>query len=37
MKRLIQAEEMEKEGKIKEYDEGFTVEILGCEIFNNVR
>ena len=34
--RLISIEEMEKEGKIKEYDDGFVVEILGLEIFNNV-
>lgn len=34
--RLISIEEMEKEGKIKEYDDGFVVEILGFEIFNNV-
>ena len=34
--RLISIEEMEKEGKIKEYDDGFVIEILGLEIFNNV-
>lgn len=34
--RLISIEEMEKEGKIKEYDDGFVIEILGFEIFNNV-
>ena len=34
--RLIPIEEMEKEGKIKEYDDGFVIEILGLEIFNNV-
>ena len=34
--RLISIEEMEQEGKIKEYDNGFVIEILGFEIFNNV-
>lgn len=34
--RLISIEEMEKEGKIKEYNDGFVIEILGFEIFNNV-
>ena len=34
--RLISIEEMEKEGKIKEYDDGFVIEILDFEIFNNV-
>ena len=28
---------MEKEGKVKEYDDGIIVEILGFEIFNNVK
>ncbi len=37
VKRLISLEEMEKEGKIKEYDQGFIIEILGFEIFNNVK
>ena len=35
--RLISIEEMEKEGKIKEYDDGIVIEILGFEIFNNVK
>jgi hypothetical protein len=35
--RLISIEEMEREGKIKEYDDGYTVELLGFEIFNNVK
>ena len=34
--RLISIEEMEQEGKIKKYDNGFVIEILGFEIFNNV-
>ncbi|XCP85523.1 hypothetical protein ABXS75_01595 [Roseburia hominis] len=33
---LITEEEMEKEGKVKPYDDGFIIEILGFEIFNNV-
>ena len=37
VKRLISIEEMEQEGKIKEYDDGIIVEILGFEIFNNVK
>ncbi len=37
VKRLISIEEMEKEGKIKEYDHGIIIEILGFEIFNNVK
>jgi len=37
VKRLISIEEMEKEGKIKEYDHGIIIEILGFEIYNNVR
>lgn len=35
--RLISIEEMEREGKVKEYDDGMTVELLGFEIFNNVK
>lgn len=35
--RLISIEEMEAEGKIKEYDKGIIIEILGFEIFNNVK
>lgn len=35
--KLIPIEEMEKEGKVKEYDDGIVVEILGFEVFNNVR
>lgn len=37
VKRLISIEEMEKEGKIKEYDHGIIIEILGFEIYNNVK
>lgn len=37
VKRLISIEEMEKEGKIKEYDHGVIIEVLGLEIYNNVR
>lgn len=35
--RLISIEEMEREGKVKEYDDGYTLELLGFEIFNNVK
>ncbi len=35
--RLISIEEMEREGKIKEFDDGIIVELLGFEIFNNVK
>jgi len=35
--RLISIEEMEQEGKVKEFDDGITVELLGFEIFNNVK
>lgn len=35
--KLIPLEEMEEEGKIKEYDEGIIIEILGFEIYNNVK
>ena len=35
--KLISIEEMEQEGKVKEYDDGIIVEILGFEIFNNVK
>ncbi len=35
--RLISIEEMKQEGKIKEFDDGITVELLGFEIFNNVK
>ncbi len=37
VKRLISIEEMEREGKIKEYDQGIIIEILGFEIYNNVK
>ncbi len=37
VKRLISVEEMEQEGKIKEYDHGIVIEILGFEIYNNVK
>ncbi len=37
VKRLISIEEMEQEGKIKEYDHGIVIEILGFEIYNNVK
>ncbi len=37
VKRLISIEEMEQEGKIKEYDHGIIIEILGFEIYNNVK
>ena len=35
--KLIWLEEMEEEGKIKEYDEGIIIEVLGIEIYNNVK
>ena len=35
--KLIPIEEMEKEGKVKEYEDGIAVEILGFEVFNNVK
>ena len=35
--RLITIEEMEQVGKIKEYDDGIIIELLGFEIFNNVK
>lgn len=34
---LISIEEMEKEGKVKEYDDGIIIEVLGFELFNNVK
>lgn len=37
VQRLISTEEMEQEGKVKEYDEGIIIELLGFEIFNNVK
>ena len=37
VKKLISKEEMEQEGKIKEYDYGIIIEILGFEIYNNVK
>ncbi len=37
VKRLISIEEMEQEEKIKEYDQGLVIEILGFEIYNNVK
>ena len=37
VKKLISKEEMEREGKIKEYDHGIIIEILGFEIYNNVK
>lgn len=37
VKRLITIEEMEQEGKIKEYDHGIIIEILGFEVYNNVK
>ncbi len=37
VKRLISIEEMKQEGKIKEYDHGVIIEILGIEIYNNVK
>lgn len=37
VKKLILIEEMEQEGKIKEYDQGIIIEILGFEIYNNVK
>lgn len=33
---LISEEEMEKEGKVEPYDDGYTIKILGFEIYNNV-
>jgi len=35
--KLISIEEMEQEGKVKEFDDGLTMELLGFEIFNNVK
>ncbi len=35
--RLISIEEMEQEGKVEEFDDGITVELLGFEIFSNVK
>ncbi len=37
VQRLISEEEMKQEGKIKEYDEGIIIEILGIEVYNNVK
>lgn len=37
VKKLISKEKMEREGKIKEYDHGIIIEILGFEIYNNVK
>ena len=34
---LISREEMEAEGKVKDYDKGIIIEVLGFEIFNNVK
>ena len=35
--RLISREEMKAEGKVKDYDKGIIIEVLGFEIFNNVK
>ena len=35
--RLISREELEAEGKVKDYDKGIIIEVLGFEIFNNVK
>jgi len=35
--RLISIEEMKQEGKVKEFDDGITVELLGFELFSNVK
>ena len=37
VKKLISKDEMKREGKIKEYDHGIIIEILGFEIYNNVK
>lgn len=37
VKRLIPEEQAEKKGKVKNYDRGIIIEILGFEIFNNVK
>ncbi len=37
VKTLISEEEMKEEGKLTPYDQGIIIEILGFEIFNNVR
>jgi len=37
VKRLISEEQAEKKGKVKNYDRGIIIEILGFEIFNNVK
>ncbi len=37
VKRLISTEEIEQDGKIKEYDQGIIIEILGFEVYNNVK
>ena len=34
---MISEEEMEQEEKIKNYDKGIIIEVLGFEIFNNVK
>ncbi|MBQ6219080.1 MAG: hypothetical protein IJJ47_05055 [Methanosphaera sp.] len=35
--KMISEEEMEQEEKIKNYDKGIIIEVLGFEIFNNVK
>ena len=35
--RLISREEMKAEGKVKDCDKGIIIEVLGFEIFNNVK
>lgn len=37
VKRLIPEEQAREEGKVKNYDRGIIIEILGFEIFNNVK
>ena len=35
--KMISEEEMEQEEKIKNYEKGIIIEVLGFEIFNNVK
>ncbi len=37
VKKLIPIEEMENEEKIKNYNQGIIIEILGFQIYNNVK
>lgn len=37
VKRLISIEKAEQEGKVKPYEHGIVIEVLGFEIYNNVK